>query len=93
MTDGQILYERRPAPGKLEVLGVYDWPIWRKEVSSFPWTYRQTEVCYFLRGRVIVTPDGGVPLEFSRGDLVTFPAGMSCTWEILADVEKHYTLE
>jgi uncharacterized cupin superfamily protein len=93
MTDGQILYERRPAPGKLDVLGVYDWPIWKKETSTFPWTYSQTEVCYFLRGKVIVTPDGGDPLELGRGDLVTFPAGMSCTWEILEDVEKHYNFE
>ena len=93
MTDGQILYERRPAPGKLDVLGVYEWPIWKKEASKFPWTYDQTEVCYFLRGKVIVTPDGGEPMEFHRGDLVTFPAGMSCTWEILEDVEKHYNFE
>ncbi len=93
MSDGQILYERRPALGKLDVIGVYDWPIWKKEASKFPWTYQQTEVCYFLRGKVIVTPDGGEPLEFGRGDLVTFPAGMSCTWEILKDVEKHYNFE
>jgi len=50
-------------------------------------------VCYFLRGKEIVTPDGGDPLELGRGDLVTFPAGMSCTWEILEDVEKHYEFE
>jgi uncharacterized cupin superfamily protein len=93
MTDGQILYERRPAPGKLDVLGVYDWPIWKKEASTFPWNYVRTEVCYFLRGKAIVTPDGGEPLEFGRGDLVTFPAGLNCTWEILQDVEKHYTFE
>lgn len=93
MTIEQILYERRPAPGKLDVMGVYDWPIWRKEVSKFPWSYKQTEVCFFLRGKVIVTPDGAEPMEFGRGDLVTFPAGMSCTWEILEDVEKHYTYE
>jgi uncharacterized cupin superfamily protein len=24
---------------------------------------------------------------------VTFPAGLNCTWEILQDVEKHYTFE
>ena len=93
MTDLQILYERKPAPGKLEVLGVYDWPIWRKEASRFPWTYDRTETCYFLRGRVIVTPEEGEPLELGRGDLATFPAGMSCTWEILEDVEKHYSFE
>jgi len=93
MSTGQILYEHRPAPGKLEVMGVYDWPIWTKEASEFPWTYDQTEVCYFLRGKVIITPEGGEPMEFKRGDLVTFPAGMSCTWNILEDVEKHYTFE
>jgi uncharacterized cupin superfamily protein len=78
---------------KLEVLGVDHWPIWKKEVSTFPWTYDQTETCYFLRGKVIVTPNGGEPQEFRRGDLVTFPAGLSCTWDILEPVEKHYTLE
>ncbi|MBC6472999.1 MAG: cupin domain-containing protein [Hormoscilla sp. GM102CHS1] len=43
-----------------------------------------------LAGEVIVTPDGGEPVQFCQGDLVTFPAGMSCTWKILQDVKKHY---
>ncbi|OGT89041.1 MAG: cupin [Gammaproteobacteria bacterium RIFOXYA12_FULL_61_12] len=88
----EILCEHKPAPVKLEVLGVYDWPIWKKEVSTFPWTYSDKETCYILKGRVIVTPDGGQPQEFKRGDLVTFPAGLSCTWEILEAIEKHYEL-
>jgi uncharacterized cupin superfamily protein len=88
-----ILCEHKPSPMKLEVLGVYDWPIWKKEVSKFPWKYDRQETCYLLRGKVIVTPDGGEPQEFGRGDLVTFPAGLSCTWEILAPVEKHYDFE
>ena len=87
-----ILCEHKPAPMKLEVLGVYDWPVWRKEKSRFPWTYQTQETCYFLKGRVIVTPDNGEPREFRRGDLVTFPKGLSCTWEIIEDVEKHYDL-
>ncbi|MCB1785103.1 MAG: cupin domain-containing protein [Gammaproteobacteria bacterium] len=90
MSEPQILLERNPSPMKLEVLGVYDWPIWRKEVSSFPWTYQQQETCYVLRGRFTVTPEGGEPQSFQRGDLITFPQGMRCTWEILEDVEKHY---
>ena len=88
-----ILCEHRPAPMKLEVLGVYDWPVWKKEASRFPWTYDQQETCYFIRGKVIVTPDGGEPQTFGRSDLVTFPAGLSCTWEILEPVEKHYAFE
>jgi uncharacterized cupin superfamily protein len=90
MSQPQILVEHHASPMKLEVLGVYDWPIWRKEPSTFPWQYETQETCYVLRGRFRVTPDGGEPMEFGRGDLVTFPAGLSCTWEILEKVEKHY---
>ena len=86
----EITVEHNPAPAKLEVMGVFDWPIWTKEASKFPWTYDQNETCYLLAGRVIVTPDGGQPVEFGESDLVIFPKGMSCTWEILEDVEKHY---
>ncbi|MEO5341741.1 MAG: cupin domain-containing protein [Gammaproteobacteria bacterium SHHR-1] len=86
----EILCEHKPSPAKLEVLGVYDWPIWRKEASCFPWHYDRQETCYLLRGRVRVTPDQGQPQEFKRGDLIIFPQGLSCTWEILEDVEKHY---
>ena len=92
MTDFDILLERKPAPAKLDVIGVYDWPIWRKEVSEFPWQYDRQETCYVLRGRFIVTPEGGEPQEFQSGDLITFPAGLRCTWQILEDVEKHYDL-
>ena len=86
----QILVEHNASPAKLDVMGVFDWPIWQKEVSTFPWKYDQQETCYLLDGEVIVTPEGGEPVKISRGDLVTFPAGMSCTWEILQDVRKHY---
>jgi uncharacterized cupin superfamily protein len=85
-----ILVEHNPSPAKLDVVGVYDWPIWTKEVSVFPWTYDRRETCYFLEGEVIVTPDGGAPVALKRGDLVTFPAGMSCTWDIRSPVRKHY---
>lgn len=90
MTDSQILVEHNPSTMKLDVMGVFDWPIWRKEASTFPWSYSQTETCYILRGEFTVTPDGGEPQSFKRGDLITFPAGLSCTWEITKDVEKHY---
>lgn len=85
-----ITVEHNPAPAKLEVMGVFDWPVWEKEVSTFPWTYDANETCYLLEGDVTVTPDGGEPVHFQRGDLVKFPKGMSCTWEIHEAVRKHY---
>lgn len=94
-TDEDLLIrcEHKPSPAKLEVLGVEHWPIWRKEPSRFPWTYSQKETCYILRGRFSVTPDGGEPQQFARGDLITFPAGLSCTWDITEAVEKHYDFD
>ena len=80
------------APNKeqLDALGVFSWPIWTKEASIFPWTYDDKETCFFLEGEVVVTPEGGQPVKMGVGDLVTFPKGMSCTWEIKQDVKKHY---
>ncbi len=85
-----INIERNPSEERLQQLGVFGWPIWTKEVSTFPWTYDSPETCYFLAGDVVVTPDGGEPVQVGKGDLVTFPGGMSCTWEINQDVKKHY---
>ena len=86
----EILCEHKASPAKLDILGVFDWPTWEKEPSSFDWHYDRQEVCYVLRGKFTVTPEGGEPLQFGRGDLITFPAGLSCRWEVQATVEKHY---
>ncbi len=86
-----ILIEHHASPAKLDIMGVYDWPVWQKEVSVFPWTYDKQETCYILEGEAVITPDdGSEPVTIEEGDLVIFPAGLSCTWEIIEDMEKHY---
>ena len=87
-----IKVERNPGARHLEELGVAQWPIWTKEVSEFPWQYETTETCLFLEGEVTVTPEGGQAVHMGKGDLVTFPAGMVCTWKISKDVKKHYKM-
>lgn len=86
----RITHENNPAPEKLEQMGVFDWPIWEKEASEFPWTYDRNETCYILEGEVTVTPDGEASQTFGPGDLITFPAGMSCRWNISKAIRKHY---
>jgi uncharacterized cupin superfamily protein len=79
----------KPDPKKLEDLKVRSWPIWTKEVSVFDWHYDEQEVCFFLEGKVKVrTAEGEVAI--GTGDLVTFPKGLSCTWQVLSPVRKHY---
>jgi uncharacterized cupin superfamily protein len=86
----EIKIERNPTMDKLKYLEVFNWPIWVKEASEFPWYYDEVETCYFLEGNVVVKPDKGDPVEMGKGDLVTFPKGMSCTWKVKKDVRKHY---
>jgi uncharacterized cupin superfamily protein len=81
---------KNPTRQQLDKLGSTTWPIWEKEVSEFPWQYDEPETCYFLEGDVEVTPEGGKPVRIGKGDLVTFPQGMSCTWKVLKPVRKHY---
>lgn len=88
----EIKVERNLDLKRLQDDGIFNWPIWTKEMSEFPWTYDSDETCYFLEGDVVVTPDGGDPVEMKKGDLVTFPQGMTCTWKIRQDVKKHYKL-
>jgi len=87
----EIKVVRNAEENQLEKMGVRNWPIWEKEASEFPWSYDQEETCYFLEGDVVVTPDGGEPVAMGQGDLVTFPKGMACTWDIRQAVRKHYT--
>jgi len=86
-----IKVDRGPSPEKMTELGVTSWPVWTKEVSTFAWSYSEPETCYFVEGEVVVTPDGGEAVTVGKGDLVTFPAGMSCTWDVRQPVKKHYT--
>ena len=86
----EIKIEKNPGQARLDELGVSSWGTWEKEVSTFPWTYDMNETCYFLEGDVVVTPEGGGAVTVGKGDLVTFPQGMSCTWEIRSAVKKYY---
>ena len=86
----KVQIEHHPDEKRLDDLGVRRWDIWEKEVSEFPWSYDEQEICFFLEGEVIVTPKNGKSVRFGKGDLVTFPAGMTCTWKVLQPVRKHY---
>jgi len=80
----------QPDEDQLATQGVAQWPIWEHGKGEFPWHYDETETCYILEGEVSVTPESGEAVVIRRGDLVTFPAGMSCRWHITEAIRKHY---
>jgi len=78
---------------ELKRRGVFAWPIWTKEVSRFPWSYDSTEECYLLEGDVTVETKDGKGVSFGKGDFVTFPKGLACSWNIKVPVKKHYNFK
>lgn len=88
---GKIQINHHPSQSELDSMGIFSWPIWEKEASEFPWHYDESETCYLLEGEVTVTPADEDPVTLKTGDLVIFPAGMSCTWRIDVAVRKHYS--
>ncbi|MBU1106223.1 MAG: cupin domain-containing protein [Candidatus Riflebacteria bacterium] len=79
----------RPTESDLSKLGVKNWDIWTCEPSKFNWIYSDRETCYILEGKVTVTTDTQT-VSFGPGDMVVFPKGLACVWEVLESVRKHY---
>jgi len=75
---------------ELRKKGILSWPIWEKEVSRFNWEYDSIEECFLLEGNVTVQTKDGESVSFAKGDFVTFPKGLVCTWDIKKPVKKHY---
>jgi uncharacterized protein len=78
---------RKPTDG--EIATCKSWPIWNCEASTFDWEYNETETCLLINGKVTVT-DGKNSVSFGPGDLVVFPAGLACTWQVKEAVTKYY---
>ncbi|MCH7923138.1 MAG: cupin domain-containing protein [Nitrospinae bacterium] len=81
---------RKPTEEEAKLFKTYS--TWECEPSEFPWTYDDKEICLMVEGQVTVTTDEG-EVSFGAGDLVCFPAGLSCTWKVTERVRKHYTFK
>ena len=69
-----------------------EWSVWECEPSTFDWQYAQKEIAYVYQGKVKVKTKTGEAM-ITKGDLVTFPKGLSCTWNVLEKIRKVYRFE
>ncbi len=81
---------KKPTKEELERLDVNNWSVWECEVKRFDWEYDEKEQFYVLEGKVKVVTHDGEEVEFGKGDLVTFPQGVSCTWDVKEKIRKLY---
>ena len=81
---------KKPTKEELERLDVNNWSVWECAVKRFDWEYDEKEQFYVLEGKVKVVTHDGEEVEFGKGDLVTFPQGVSCTWDVKEKIRKLY---
>ena len=72
--------------------GIKNWPIWESEPKTFPWHYDEKEICFIIEGQASIKTEDGETYNIKSGDLVEFPAGLICEWEITRNIKKHYRL-
>jgi len=76
-------------PSSEEETTCQSWPLWQCEPSTFDWIYSEKETCLLIEGDVTVT-DGTGSVNFGPGDLVIFPEGLECNWNVRKAVKKYY---
>jgi uncharacterized cupin superfamily protein len=76
-------------PTDSQIAAMKEKPIWTCEISEFDWQYDQEETALIIEGDVSVKY-GSKSVSFAAGDLVVFPKGLSCVWQVKTPVKKHY---
>ena len=72
--------------------GIKSWPIWECEPSKFKWNYDEKEICLIIEGQATISTPKGETYVIKAGDLVEFPGGLECEWEVTKSIKKHYRL-
>ncbi|KAG2242348.1 hypothetical protein Bca52824_095806 [Brassica carinata] len=97
----RIIVEKKPSQDRLDELKIKSWPkkyhlkyeaeeicyIVKGKVKVYPKSSSST-----ASSSSSSSLDAQVEwcVEFGAGDIVTFPKGLSCTWDVSLSVDKHY---
>tara|TARA_B100000965_G_scaffold261267_1_gene220317 strand:- start:288 stop:506 length:219 start_codon:yes stop_codon:yes gene_type:complete len=66
-----------------------NWPTWECEPSNFKYFYKEKETCLIIKGEAIIKTSAEI-FNIRSGDLIIFPKGFDCTWEVRKAIKKHY---
>lgn len=64
--------------------------IWEATPGTYHATYTAYEYVHMLKGRIVITPDGGTPVTVQAGDAFVVEADFKGTWKIEEAVRKHF---
>ncbi len=77
---------------EFEKKNISNWPVWEKEPSAFDRHYECEEICYVAKGKATIKTIYQ-EIEIEEGDLVIFPAGIRCHWNIKEKFKKYYNFD
>ncbi len=72
--------------------GIKNWPVWECAPSTFFCNYYEKEICLIIKGEAYIKTEAGESYFIRSGDLVEFPEGFSCEWQIIKSIKKHFRL-
>ena len=59
--------------------------MWAKQISM---ELRLKEICLIIEGQAKISTQNGDIFMIKAGDLVEFPAGLNCEWEVTKSIKK-----
>jgi len=65
---------------------------WQATPGTYYATYTDYEFVHLISGRIIITQDGGQPVEVGPGDAFAVEANFKGTWKIVEPVTKHFVV-
>ncbi len=65
---------------------------WQATPGTYHASYTDYEFVHMIAGRIIITPDGGKPVEVGPGDAFVVEADFKGTWKIIEPVRKHFVV-
>jgi uncharacterized cupin superfamily protein len=65
---------------------------WQATPGTYHATYSDYEFVHMIAGRIVITPDGGAPVEVGPGDAFVVEADFKGTWKIIEAVTKHFVV-
>ena len=72
--------------------GIKNWPVREyDEQRNFHCKYKEKETCLIIEGQATIKSSSQIYI-IKSGDLVIFPVGFDCIWEIDKSIKKHYRI-
>ena len=66
---------------------------WEAKPGTYHATYTAYEFVHLIKGKITITPDGGMPVNVGPGDAFVVEPGFKGTWKIREKVFKHFDIK